>query len=95
NQLLKALESLAEQSKPNIAKTAREFAVPVNQLRYRWKGGKSLFFNDNLMALYKYIDYFDAVGVSINRRQIAIAANSILEEAYYNKTKLPLQIGDH
>ncbi|KAJ5774222.1 hypothetical protein N7457_009118 [Penicillium paradoxum] len=27
DQLLKALESLSKQSKPNIAKTAREFAI--------------------------------------------------------------------
>lgn len=43
NPLFRALESLAEQSKPNIARTAREFAVPVNRLRHRWKGGKSRF----------------------------------------------------
>lgn len=35
DQLRKALDSLSEQSKPNIAKTAREFAVPVNRLRHR------------------------------------------------------------
>lgn len=54
--VLLALDSLSEQYKPNIKKTAREFAVPEGRLRRRWKGGKSLF-NDNIMvvslALYK------------------------------------------
>ncbi|EKV11461.1 hypothetical protein PDIG_49940 [Penicillium digitatum PHI26] len=39
----KAIDSLSNQSKPNIAKTAREFAVSESRLRRRWKGGKSLF----------------------------------------------------
>ncbi|KAJ5521536.1 hypothetical protein N7527_005651 [Penicillium freii] len=34
-QLEKALDSLANQSKPNITKTTREFAVPIYQLRRR------------------------------------------------------------
>lgn len=49
NQLLKALESLAEQSKPNIARTAREFAVPVNRLRHGKEENR--FRNDTLMAV--------------------------------------------
>ncbi|KAJ5962320.1 hypothetical protein N7501_007261 [Penicillium viridicatum] len=104
NQLQLAMDSLSEQSKPNIAKTAREFAVPVHRLRRRWKGGKSLFQRQpngrklssaQEQALCEYIDYFDAVGVSINRRQIAIAANSILEEDHHNDTEPPPQIGEH
>ncbi|EKV04814.1 hypothetical protein PDIG_86150 [Penicillium digitatum PHI26] len=39
----KAIDSLSNQSKPNIAKTAREFAVSESRLRRRWKGGKSPF----------------------------------------------------
>ncbi|CAI7672323.1 unnamed protein product [Penicillium viridicatum] len=48
NQLLKALESLAEQSKPNIARTARGFAVPVNRLRHGKEENRIR--NDTLMA---------------------------------------------
>ncbi|KAJ5847731.1 hypothetical protein N7455_011688 [Penicillium solitum] len=103
-QIQLAMDSLSEQSKPNIAKTAREFAVPVHRLRRRWKGGKSLFQRQpngrklssaQEKALCEYIDYFDAVGASINRRQIAIAANSILEEDHHHNTEPPPQIGDH
>ncbi|KAJ5696047.1 hypothetical protein N7536_006459 [Penicillium majusculum] len=80
------MDSLSEQSKPNIAKTTRGFAVPVYRLRRRWKGGKSLFQRQpngrklssvQEKALYEYIDYFNAVG------------------DYHNDTELPLQIGDH
>ncbi|KAJ6059822.1 hypothetical protein N7444_003461 [Penicillium canescens] len=100
----KAMDSLSEQSKPNIAKTAREFAVPEGRLRRRWKGGKSLFQRQpngrrlnsiQEQALCEYINYFDTVGASINRRQIAIAANSILEEDHHDESEPPPQIGDH
>ncbi|KAJ5521539.1 transcriptional regulator family: Centromere protein B DNA-binding region [Penicillium freii] len=43
SQIQLAMESLSEQSKPNIRKTTREFAVPKGRLRRRWKGGKSFF----------------------------------------------------
>ncbi|KAJ5256797.1 hypothetical protein N7478_006614 [Penicillium angulare] len=104
NQIQLAIESLSEQSKPNIRKTAREFAVPEGRLRRRWQGGKSLFQRQpngrklsiaQEKALCEYIDYFDAVGASINRRQIAIAADSILEEDHTDTTTDPPQIGDH
>ncbi|KAJ6050500.1 uncharacterized protein N7446_010609 [Penicillium canescens] len=103
-QIEKAMDSLSEQSKPNIAKTAREFAVPEGRLRRRWKGGKSLFQRKpngrrlnsiQEQALCEYINYFDTVGASINRRQIAIAANSILEEDHHDESEPPPQIGDH
>ncbi|KAJ6020072.1 hypothetical protein N7499_003031 [Penicillium canescens] len=103
-QIEKAMDSLSEQSKPNIAKTAREFAVPEGRLRRRWKGGKSLFQRQpngrrlnsiQEQALCEYINYFDTVGASINRRQIAIAANSILEEDHHDESEPPPQIGDH
>jgi hypothetical protein len=104
DRVLKALASLQDQSKPNFAKTAREFAVPVDRLRRRWKGQKSLFTRQpngrklnpaQELALCEYINYFDTVGLSINRAQIGIAANSILEEAHSDKTTEPPQIGEH
>jgi hypothetical protein len=42
-QVAEAMNSLSQQSKPNTAKTAREFNVSEGRLRYRWNGGKSLF----------------------------------------------------
>ncbi|EKV14739.1 Transposon, putative [Penicillium digitatum Pd1] len=103
-QLQLALDSLSEQTKPNITKTAREFAVPMHRLRRRWKGGKSLFQRapngrklnpEQEQALCDYIDYFDTVGASINRRQIAIAADSILENDHTDPTTPAPQIGAH
>lgn len=104
-QLEKALDSLSEQSKPNITKTAREFAVPMHRLRRRWKGGKSLFQrqpNGRKLtptqegALCEYIEYFDSVGASINRRQIGVAADSILEEDHpRDSPDDPPKTGDH
>jgi DNA-binding transcriptional MerR regulator len=102
--IAKAMASLSEQSKPNIAKTAREFAVPLNRLRHRWNGGKSLFQRQpngrklssaQESALRQFIEYFDNAGASINQTQIAIAANSILEEAHTNPAIPPPKIGEH
>jgi hypothetical protein len=36
-----AMEHLRQQKKPNIAKAARDFEVPVLRLRARWKGRQS------------------------------------------------------
>jgi hypothetical protein len=33
-----AIEHLRQQKKPNIAKAARDFEVPISRLRARWKG---------------------------------------------------------
>ena len=72
----------------------------MHRLRRRWQGGKSLFQrqpNSGKLtaiqegALYKYIDYFNTVGASINRRQIAIAADSILEEDFRASNIDPLE----
>lgn len=89
------MDSLSRQSKPNIAKTAREFAGAESRLRRRWKGGESLFqrqLNSRKLtpaqeaALCEYIKYFDTVGDSINRRQISIAADSILKRRSHSRS---------
>jgi hypothetical protein len=96
--ITKAMASLSAQSKPNIAKTAREFAVPMNRLRHRWNGGKTLFQRQpngrklspaQEAGLRYYLDYFDRAGASVNRKKIRIAANSILEEAHTDPTIPP------
>ncbi|KAJ5508233.1 hypothetical protein N7527_010376 [Penicillium freii] len=81
SQIQLAMESLSKQSKPNIRKTAREFAVPKGRLRRRWKGGKSFFQrqpNGRKLsttqegALCEYIDYFNTVGPIQFSRKIII-----------------------
>ncbi|KAJ5276460.1 uncharacterized protein N7525_000734 [Penicillium rubens] len=103
-QIEKAIDSLSDQSKPNISKTAREFAVPESRLRRRWKGGKSLFQRPpngrkltpaQEAALCEYIEHFNTVGASINRRQIAAAADSILQEGHHDSSEDPPKIGEH
>ncbi|KAJ5894710.1 transcriptional regulator family: Centromere protein B DNA-binding region [Penicillium taxi] len=74
DRITKALESLHTQSKPNITKTAQEFAVPRGRLHRRWHGGKSLFKQQpngrklnsaQELALCEYINYFDKAGDTI------------------------------
>ncbi|KAJ5467798.1 transcriptional regulator family: Centromere protein BDNA-binding region [Penicillium sp. IBT 31633x] len=103
-QIAKAMTSLSDQSKPNFAKTAREFSVPVSRLRRRWNGGKSLFERQpngrklnsiQELALRQFIDSFDQAGSSVNRAQITAAANSILEESHTDTSTEPPKIGEH
>lgn len=103
-QIVKAIASLSNQSKPNFAKTAREFSVPASRLRRRWNGGKSLFerqpnnrkFNSlQELALCQFIDSFDQTGASVNRAQVTAAANSILEESHTDPSTEPPKIGEH
>ncbi|KAI2707788.1 transcriptional regulator family: Centromere protein B, DNA-binding region [Penicillium roqueforti] len=103
-QIQLAMDSLSDQSKPNIRKTAREFAVPEGRLRRRWRGGKSLFERQpngrklnpaQEKALCAIIASFYAVGSSITRRQITDAADSILKDGHNDPTTEPPRIGDH
>ncbi|KAF9252780.1 transcriptional regulator family: Centromere protein B, DNA-binding region [Penicillium roqueforti] len=103
-QIQLAMDSLSDQSKPNIRKTAREFAVPEGRLRRRWRGGKSLFERQpngrklnsaQEKALCAIIASFHAVGSSITRRQITDAADSILKDGHNDPTTEPPRIGDH
>jgi DDE superfamily endonuclease/Tc5 transposase-like DNA-binding protein len=100
----KALDALSKQKKPNIRKTAREFAVPEGRLRRRWKGGKTLFQRpptnrklDSTQegALCEYLDYLDSVGIPLKRASVGATANSILASAHEDSTNPPPQIGEH
>jgi hypothetical protein len=60
------MEHKSQQSKPNIAKAAREMRVPYQRFLKRWKGRKSLFERDvngrkldpaQEKALCSWIDY--------------------------------------
>ncbi|KAJ5773060.1 transcriptional regulator family: Centromere protein B DNA-binding region [Penicillium paradoxum] len=97
-QISKAIASLSDQSKPNISKTAREFAVPESRLRRRWKGGKSLFQRQpngrklsftQEAALCRFIDSFDQADAPVTRAQITDAANSILEKSHTDPSTKP------
>ncbi|KAJ5112092.1 hypothetical protein N7532_000137 [Penicillium argentinense] len=93
----KALEKLHTQSRPNISKVAREFDVPYQRLRSRYRGKKSLFEREpngrkldpaQEKALCGWIDYNDSLGVPVKRTQIVAAATSILKLA--NPSSPPL-----
>jgi hypothetical protein len=99
-----AIDTYSSENKPNLSKIAREFTVLYQRLRARWNGRKSLnqrvpngrrltFAQED--ALYKYIDYLNRVGASVNHTQIETAANSILRKAYVNPSTKPPKIGDH
>jgi hypothetical protein len=86
--IINAIHALSDQSRPNIAAAAREFDVPYQRLKARFKGRKSLFERepngrrlnpDHESALSRWIDYNDELGLPLKRPQIIAAATSILK----------------
>jgi hypothetical protein len=85
--VLEACEELETQEKPNIAKTAREFDVPVGRLRHRFQGkapcrldvrGQNKVLNKAAEeALCSYINKADAIGLLIRKQTLISAANAI------------------
>jgi DDE superfamily endonuclease len=85
-----ALASIADETKPNIAKLAREFEVPETRLRYRFRGGGSLKTcggtNKALtaaeeLALCQAIDREEADGTFLRHWQVQHLANWILAQS--------------
>ncbi|KAJ5605075.1 hypothetical protein N7510_010229, partial [Penicillium lagena] len=85
-----ALAALSNQEKPNISKTARDYHVPYQRLRYRWQGRPSLlqrqpthrFLNESQeKVLCIFMDTMDDLGFCPKRKQVEAAANLILHEA--------------
>ncbi|KAJ5712175.1 hypothetical protein N7488_006331 [Penicillium malachiteum] len=100
----KAISALLVQEKPNIAKTAREFAVPYSTLAHRWKGRKSLLNRsptnrkldtEQEKALCVYIDQLDKARIHIKPAQITKSANFILSLAHTDPSTLLPKIGEH
>ena len=84
-----AIASIPPDTKPNIAKTARDFAVPVSRLRARYNrrknrsycggGGRSLS-NDQELALCHIIKREEAHGTYLRHWQLQSRANWILAQ---------------
>ena len=83
DRISEAIQSLDNQRKPNIAKTARDFRVPRSRLRNRWNGrqpkSQVVAHNRTLseaqeLAICQYLDHLDRGGPkdtnSLNRRQM-------------------------
>jgi hypothetical protein len=104
NRITEALGAIQSQEKPNIAKTAREFAVPYQRLLGRLKGRASLTQRPpngrklnaaQEAASCKYIDSFDQDGTSITSTQIRKAANEILKESHTDPSTNSPVVSDH
>ncbi len=83
-----------DQSKPNIAQTAREFASPRagSEEDGRWKIAFSTITQwqeaYSCTGGLEYIEYFDAVGASVNRRQIIVTRFNTFED-HHDSYKRP------
>ena len=93
-----AINALNDAEYPNIARIAREFDVPEQRLRRRFKGvqnkiqcgGRNKKLNEGQeLALCHYLDRLDESGVSARPPMLRGAANSILERAHGDSTIPP------
>ena len=101
NRIQDALDALSNQEKPNISKTARDYHVPYQRLRYRWQGRPSLLqrhpthrlLNESQeKVLCTFMDTMDDLGLCPRRNQVEAAANSILREA---RSDPSISVGEH
>ncbi len=97
-----ALDALRKQQKPNLAKIAREFAVPDQRLRARWKGQSSkteraganrVLSEEQEIALCHYLDRLDKVGAAARRPMVTQCANTLLRQNHNNPTTAPPVVG--
>jgi hypothetical protein len=95
NRIIQAVEHVADFPDANIAKTARDFDVPYNRLRYRLKTSNSRISvggqNKKLssaqeLALYHFLDRLDATGFPARIGFIKSFTNDRLRSNYIDPT---------
>ena len=103
DRISEAIQSLDNQRKPNIAKTARNFRVPPSRLRNRWNGrqpkSQVVAHNRTLseaqeLAICQYLDHLDREGPKARYKQLEQAANALLKKDYTGRGKPPT-VGSH
>jgi hypothetical protein len=87
-----AYRALETQSKPNIAKTAREFNAPLFRVRRRFRretqglnanGGYNKILNKKeKTVLREYIDFCEYLGFPLRKKSLQKTANDILRRRY-------------
>ena len=87
SQIAIAINAIAQGVCANVAEAAQTYNVPVSRLRKRWKGcqsrskrpgaGKKLTDAEEL-AICKYLDRLDEIGVAARYSMLAPCANSLL-----------------
>ena len=84
-----ACDNLRKSKKPNVARTAREFQVPLSRLRWRWKGrqtrverpaGNKRLTEAEELAVCIYLKRLDAIGTCAQLPMITSCANEILRK---------------
>ena len=82
-----ALEALSERDRPNVSAAARQFRVPEQRLRARYKGRLSRqerpaanrkLSEDQELAVCQFLDQLNTIGTSARMTTITSCANSIL-----------------
>ena len=101
-QIQQVLVALAIQNKPNITKTSKDFHVPAQQLRARWKGRSSKttrpaarkkLILEQEIAIYRYLDRLDTIGTAARRPMLIHSVNSILCRSHNDILRPPPTVG--
>jgi hypothetical protein len=94
----RALKDLHEQQRPNLAKTAKRYAVPLKRLRNRWN---NILFKQDLnnkllklslkqdLAFIYTLDRLDKCELSARVLMLMSIANGFLARAYLENTPPP------
>jgi hypothetical protein len=90
--IIQACEDLQTQENPKIAAISRKYNAPKDRVYRRWKGLSSSRINaggankalDNAAeeALYLYIEFTDDLDISIRKKTLVKAANSMFRNRY-------------
>jgi Tc5 transposase DNA-binding domain len=98
DRIIQAVEHVADFPDADIAKTARDFDVPYNQLRYRLKTSNSRISADGQnkklspaqeLALCHFLDRLDTTGFPARIGFIKSFANDLLRSNYIDPTTDP------
>ena len=104
SRIQEALDALSKRDKPNIAAAAREFRVPEQRLRARWKGRLSKqarpaanrkLSEDQELAVCQYLDRLDTIGTAVRLTTITSFANSVLRRSHTDPATPPPTVSEN
>lgn len=93
NRILRVIEKLSNQTKPNLAKVARESNVPYGRLLRRYHGSDSrpsrpstnrLLSDAEELSVIQYISHFNGLMIPVKPDMVMEFVNSILERKHKN-----------
>ena len=102
SRIQEAIVTLSQSEKPNVAKTAHDHKVPEDRLQNRWKGrlarterpaANKKLNEEQEIAVCRYLDRLDKIGIAAQRQMLADCANAILRRNHIDFNTPPPTVG--